>query len=63
MKEETTINRLKAINVGALTALGTFAPIDEKSSMMVITWTDRHHMRELLGTSSLKEGATGEVGQ
>jgi hypothetical protein len=36
MKEETTNSRSRAIDVGALTILGTFAPTDWKSRMMVI---------------------------
>jgi hypothetical protein len=35
-KEDTFNNRLRATKVGALTILGTFAPSDQKSRMMVI---------------------------
>jgi hypothetical protein len=35
MKEEAA-HRVRARDVGALTTLGTFAPIDHKSRMMVI---------------------------
>jgi hypothetical protein len=36
MKEETTNSRLRKMDVGALTILGTFAPTNKKSRMMVI---------------------------
>jgi hypothetical protein len=36
MKDETTNNSLRALDVGALTILGTLAPTDQKSRMMVI---------------------------
>jgi hypothetical protein len=36
VKEETINNRLRAVAVGALTILETFASTDQKSRMMVI---------------------------
>jgi hypothetical protein len=51
--KEETARRVGAINVGALTTLGTFAPNDRKS---------RHHMMEPLGTSVI-EGAAEAVGE
>jgi hypothetical protein len=36
MKEETTNNRLRAINVGTLTTRGTFILTDRKSRMMMV---------------------------
>jgi hypothetical protein len=58
-KEDTTNNSLRAMDVGVLTTLGTSACINRRK-MMVYTWTDWHPIRELLVTSSLKEGAIGE---
>jgi hypothetical protein len=34
-KEETTNNSLRALDIGALTILGTFAPTDQKRRMMI----------------------------
>jgi hypothetical protein len=36
MKEETINSRLRAMDIGALTILGTFAPTHQNSRMMVI---------------------------
>jgi hypothetical protein len=60
MKEETA--HRGAITVGPLTTLGTFAPTDWKSSMMMIN-LDWHVITEPIGSSSLKEGAAGAVGE
>jgi hypothetical protein len=56
--EEQTAHR-----VGALTTLGTFALTDRKSKMMAINLGRSHLIRELLGTSGLKNGAAGAVGR
>jgi hypothetical protein len=36
MKEETTNSRLRAMDIGALTILRTFAPTNQKNRMMVV---------------------------
>jgi hypothetical protein len=54
-----TAHGLRAMDVGVLTTLGTFASIDWRK-MMVINLDWLSTIRELLRMSSLKEGAVGE---
>jgi hypothetical protein len=42
---QSIAHRVRAINVGVFTTLGSFACTDWKRKMMVITWTNWHLMR------------------
>jgi hypothetical protein len=58
VKEETTNNKLQAMDVGALTTLGTVALTDR----MVINLDQLAPYDKLLRMSGLKDGAVGVVG-
>jgi hypothetical protein len=62
-KEETTNNSLRALNVGALTILGTFARIDRKSRMIVINLNRLAPCEGTAWTAGLKGGAEGAIGE
>jgi hypothetical protein len=60
-KKETINNSLRALNAGAVITLGTFGCNNRK--IMATAWTDWNPIREPLGTSDIKEGAAGAVGE
>lgn len=66
-KEKEMAHRAGAGNAEALAAPGVMPhhgkeKNEENLWMMVRTYTDRNHIKELLGASGLKEGAAGAVG-
>jgi hypothetical protein len=60
MKEDMA-HGVRVKTVKTLTTLGMFDCSNQR--MMVINLTDWHPVREPLGTSGLKEGAVGAVGE
>jgi hypothetical protein len=61
-KEGTTNNSLRAINVGALSTLGTFGCTNQRK-VVVINLEGLETCWEPLGRSGHKEGAAGVVGE
>jgi hypothetical protein len=62
-KEDTT-SSLRARNVGTPATLGHVTPIDQKRRKKKrYTWMTCHYVRDLFGTSGLKEGAARTVGE
>lgn len=60
-KKEAT-SRLRARDVGAMTTLGILARTDLRK-MMVMNLGQWYPMKEMLGISSLTEGAAGAFGE
>jgi hypothetical protein len=62
LKRKKKWHTIGAIIVGALTTLRTFG-LSNWRKLMVVNRTCSHLIMEPLGTSSLKEGAAGPVGE
>jgi hypothetical protein len=58
-QKKVTAHRLRVMGIGELTTFGTVSCTDQRK-MMVINWSGLYLIRELLGTSNLKEAAVGE---